>query len=358
MRSGDGTAENRMITGPGSAALAYDATGRLSQSVGAGVTTRFGYDGTRLTGEYNATGTLLRRYIHGPGTDDPLLWYEGPGTSDRRWLHADERGSIVAVSNSAGSVIALNAYDEYGIPAATNMGRFGYTGQTWLPEVSLYYYKARVYSPYLGRFMQTDPIGYGDGVDWYAYVDDDPVNRGDPSGLDAFQDAGNVVRGAVEVVLGGIGFGVGAAGAVASGGLEGGTLGGASVVAIPSAAASVAVMGASIAVGADGARRLTEGLRGLVSEARSKTDPDGDPAAQGRPHSVPDGKGGYTTYGRRDPTTGKPESTKQYRPAPGKPHGNIERPNVKDRPANTRPDGARVPGRPEVRPPKPEEVRK
>lgn len=85
---------------------------------------------------------------------------------------------------------------------------------------------------------------------------------------------------------------------------------------------------------------------------RSKTDPEGDRA----PHSVPDVKGGYTTYGPRDPVTGKPESTKQYRPAPGKPHGPIKRPNVKDRPANERPDGARVPGTPVVRPPMPDEI--
>ncbi len=36
--------------------------------------------------------------------------------------------------------------------------------------------------------MQTDPTGYEDGMNWYAYVGNDPVNGKDPTGMCKFQD--------------------------------------------------------------------------------------------------------------------------------------------------------------------------
>ena len=69
------------------------------------------------------------------------------------------------------------------VPESTVGNRFLFTGREWLGESGLYDYRNRVYSPALGRFLQTDPILFAAGdVNVYRYVANDPVKYVDPTG--------------------------------------------------------------------------------------------------------------------------------------------------------------------------------
>lgn len=185
----------------------YDPALRQRQKNVGGTKTNYYYAGWQRLADYDGTtNALQQRYVYGSGLDEVLIRVTSGGT--KAYFHGNHQGSIVAVTDSSGAVLNRFRYGPYGESSALSGTSHGYTGQRYDSETGLYYYKMRHYSPKLGRFLQSDPIGYGDGLNMYGYAGHNPNQATDTLGLAADGGSAELGQSGQGSSFASLGFGV------------------------------------------------------------------------------------------------------------------------------------------------------
>lgn len=211
------------------ASYTYDANGDLSTKTEAGVTTQFYFDyddklryAVKSNGDYelveydafgrvtkNVTGTggqnptnttveiandgdnflqqrvsngYISDYVNGLGLDN-YLSYAVNGFNI--YPLTDHLGSVNGITESTGYLMQQTDYDSFGNPTNPSFqSNMTFAGMHRDPFSGFYYARARLYDPQIGRFISEDPIGLNGGINQFGYVEGNPINFNDPTGLD------------------------------------------------------------------------------------------------------------------------------------------------------------------------------
>jgi RHS repeat-associated protein len=157
---------------------------------------RYVYDGGRLVQERDASNNLVNEYTYGlgmPGGIGGLLRLQQGGLSGAKYPYLfDGKGNVTALLNgSTGQVTQTYQYDPFGV-------RLSSTGSITQPmqfstkpyddQTGLSYYGFRFYAPALGRWLTRDPIGEAGGINLYAFVINNPINKIDAWGLRTYEE--------------------------------------------------------------------------------------------------------------------------------------------------------------------------
>ena len=189
--------------------FSYDANGYRIKKANRGGTKIYLLEGEHIESVYDRDYNLQANYLRGAVVDEIINGFErndDTGKMENRTFHHDQVNSVVAVSDHNGKAVQEHSYGPFGETfdsSGTSQNTMKYTGREQDDETGLYYYRARYYDPELGRFISEDPIGFKGGINFYAYVGNNPLNYRDPTGHYALaDDAAAVAIGALVGVTG------------------------------------------------------------------------------------------------------------------------------------------------------------
>ncbi len=151
--------------------------------------------------ELDGSGSVVSRFVYATRENVPDYLVKG-GQTYR--LVLDHLGSVrLVVNTNDGTVAQRLDYDEFGQiirNTAPGFQPFGYAGGLYEEQTGLVRFGARDYDPATGRWTAKDPIGFAGGyTNLYEYVDNDPINFIDPTGL---QRWGQIAGGSLGVWAG------------------------------------------------------------------------------------------------------------------------------------------------------------
>ncbi len=179
-----------IATGVNIVEFQYDPFSRRIAKIIDDDTTRYHYDRRfRIVEEISDESNIS--YVWGSGQDRLVsLRYEGQDY----YAAPSPRGDILMFTDQNGTPIEYYNYDPYGnfrISDANNNtieqsqigNSFGFACKYYDHEINSYYFRARYYSPYLGRFLSTDLAGFVSSFNLYEYAISDPILLVDNFGL-------------------------------------------------------------------------------------------------------------------------------------------------------------------------------
>ena len=189
-------AENRLIQAQnaqyGLSQYFYDPLGNRKEKIVGGAITQFVLLGDQEIADYSGSGTGTAQILTVRGVSGLPVAGINVSTGGVTYYHHDALGSTVSVTQAGTSGPAeIYTYSDFGVPGSGNWAIYRFAGYRYDPETGLYYLKARYYSPQLGRFLQSDPVGFVGGSNLYVYAKNNPINRIDPFGTSDNPTNGN-----------------------------------------------------------------------------------------------------------------------------------------------------------------------
>ena len=145
-------------------------------------------DNLHPVADLNADGTIATRFVYATGKNSPDFMVLQNGKIYR--ILSDQLGSPrVLVNTDSGAIVGRMRHDEFGNVLEDSVSAlmpFGFAGGLYDAETGLVRFGARDYDSTVGRWTSKDPILFrGRQANLYVYVNNDPINRFDPFGLES-----------------------------------------------------------------------------------------------------------------------------------------------------------------------------